>query len=449
MPGGGLISAALSHAFSLFVAVSVSLNISGGHVNPAVTFAAFIGGHITFYRSVLYWIAQLIGSVVALLLLKFATGGLDTSAYAHRGGATPWNAVIFEIMMTFSLVYTVYATTIDPKKGNTEVIAPIAIGFIVGANTLTAGGLYGAVMNPAMAFGQAVDSWKWESHWIYWLGPFVGAAIAALVYETIFLDSQNTYEQLPSKDTSAYALRGGATPWNAVIFEIMMTFSLVYTVYATTIDPKKGNTEVIAPIAIGFIVGANTLTAGGLYGAVMNPAMAFGQAVDSWKWESHWIYWLGPFVGAAIAALVYETIFLDSQNTYEQLPSKDTSAYALRGGATPWNAVIFEIMMTFSLVYTVYATTIDPKKGNTEVIAPIAIGFIVGANTLTAGGLYGAVMNPAMAFGQAVDSWKWESHWIYWLGPFVGAAIAALVYETIFLDSQNTYEQLPSKTKDF
>ncbi|KAK4364627.1 hypothetical protein RND71_015985 [Anisodus tanguticus] len=134
MPGGGLISVALSHAFSLFVAVSVSLNISGGHVNPAVTFAAFIGGHITFYRSVLYWIAQLIGSVMALFLLKFATGGL----------------------------------------GNTEVIAPIAIGFIVGANTLTADGLYGAVMNPAMAFGQAVDSWKWESHWIYWLGPFVG-----------------------------------------------------------------------------------------------------------------------------------------------------------------------------------------------------------------------------------------------------------------------------------
>ncbi|KAK4364626.1 hypothetical protein RND71_015984 [Anisodus tanguticus] len=102
MPAAVLISAALSHAFSLFVAVSVSLNISGGHVNPAVTFAAFIG---------------------------------DTSRYALRGGTTPWNAVIFEIMMTFSLVYTVYATTIDPKKGNTEVIAPIAIGFIVGANT--------------------------------------------------------------------------------------------------------------------------------------------------------------------------------------------------------------------------------------------------------------------------------------------------------------------------
>lgn len=72
----GLVAASLSHAFALFVAVSVGANISGGHVNPAVTFGAFIGGHITLIRGLLYWIAQLLGSVVACLLLKIATGGL-------------------------------------------------------------------------------------------------------------------------------------------------------------------------------------------------------------------------------------------------------------------------------------------------------------------------------------------------------------------------------------
>ena len=71
-----LVAASLSHAFALFVAVSVGANISGGHVNPAITFGAFVGGHITLFRSILYWIAQLLGSVVACLLLKFATGGL-------------------------------------------------------------------------------------------------------------------------------------------------------------------------------------------------------------------------------------------------------------------------------------------------------------------------------------------------------------------------------------
>lgn len=72
----GLIAASIAHAFALFVAVSVGANISGGHVNPAVTFGAFVGGHITLFRSIIYWIAQLLGSVVACLLLKFATGGL-------------------------------------------------------------------------------------------------------------------------------------------------------------------------------------------------------------------------------------------------------------------------------------------------------------------------------------------------------------------------------------
>lgn len=74
----GLIVASLSHAFGLFVAVSVGANISGGHVNPAVTFGAFIGGNITFLRSILYWIAQLLGSVAACIILNSCTGGMVT-----------------------------------------------------------------------------------------------------------------------------------------------------------------------------------------------------------------------------------------------------------------------------------------------------------------------------------------------------------------------------------
>ncbi|KAF2318692.1 hypothetical protein GH714_010128 [Hevea brasiliensis] len=161
----GLIAASLAHAFALFVAVSVGANISGGHVNPAVTFGAFIGGNITLLRGILYWIAQLLGSVVACLLLKFATGGLETSAFALSSGVSSWNALVFEIVMTFGLVYTVYATAVDPKKGNVGIVAPIAIGFIVGANILAGGAFDGASMNPAVSFGPAVVSWTWTSHW--------------------------------------------------------------------------------------------------------------------------------------------------------------------------------------------------------------------------------------------------------------------------------------------
>ncbi|KAL0460291.1 UNVERIFIED_CONTAM: putative aquaporin TIP1-2 [Sesamum latifolium] len=174
-------------------------NISGGHVNPAVTFGALVGGHISLFRSILYWIAQLLGSVVACLLLKFTTGGLETSAFALSSGVTEWNALVFEIVMTFGLVYTVYATAVDPKKGDIGIIAPIAIGFIVGANILAGGAFDGASMNPAVSFGPAVVSWTWNSHWVYWVGPFVGAGIAALVYEVLFIN-QSGHDQLPTTD---------------------------------------------------------------------------------------------------------------------------------------------------------------------------------------------------------------------------------------------------------
>ncbi|OVA17962.1 Major intrinsic protein [Macleaya cordata] len=194
----GLVAASLAHAFALFVAVSVGANISGGHVNPAVTFGAFVGGNITLLRGILYWIAQLLGSVVACLLLKFATNGLTTSAFALSSGVTVWNAFVFEIVMTFGLVYTVYATAIDPKKGSLGTIAPIAIGFIVGANILAGGAFDGASMNPAVSFGPAVVSWTWTNHWVYWAGPLIGGGLAGLVYEFFFIS--HTHEQLPSTD---------------------------------------------------------------------------------------------------------------------------------------------------------------------------------------------------------------------------------------------------------
>ncbi|XP_062015343.1 aquaporin TIP1-2-like [Rosa rugosa] len=198
----GLIAAAVAHAFALFVAVAIAANISGGHVNPAVTFGAFLGGNITLVRSILYWIAQLLGSVVACLLLKVATNGMTISAFSLSTGVGVWNALVLEIVMTFGLVYTVYATAIDKRSaGNISIIAPIAIGFIVGANILVGGAFDGASMNPAVSFGPAVVSWSWENHWVYWLGPFLGAAIAALIYDWIFIGPA-THEPLPTTDYS-------------------------------------------------------------------------------------------------------------------------------------------------------------------------------------------------------------------------------------------------------
>lgn len=194
----GLVAAAVAHGFGLFVAVSVSANISGGHVNPAVTFGLFLGGNVSLFRGILYIIAQLLGSVVACLLLLFSTGGLETSAFALGSGVSVWNAFVFEIVMTFGLVYTVYATAVDPKKGEIGIIAPLAIGLIVGANILAGGAFTGASMNPAVSFGPALVSFTWTNHWVYWAGPLIGGGLAGIVYEVFFIS--HSHEPLPGSE---------------------------------------------------------------------------------------------------------------------------------------------------------------------------------------------------------------------------------------------------------
>lgn len=92
-----------------------------------------------------------------------------------------------------------------------------------------------------------------------------------------------------------------------------------------------------------------------------------------------------------------------------------------------------EIIITFALVYTVYATAVDPKKGSLGTIAPIAIGFIVGANILAAGPFSGGSMNPARSFGPAVASGNYADIWIYWVGPLIGGGLAGAVYSNLYI----------------
>ncbi|RWW62350.1 hypothetical protein BHE74_00030516, partial [Ensete ventricosum] len=186
----GLVAIAVCHGFALFVAVSVGANISGGHVNPAVTFGLALGGQITILTGIFYWVAQLLGAVIGAFLVKFATG-LDTPTHGLGKGVGAGEAVVMEIIITFALVYTVYATAADPKKGSLGTIAPIAIGFIVGANILAAGPFSGGSMNPARSFGPAVASGNFSDLWIYWVGPLIGGGIAGLVYTYAYLCSDH------------------------------------------------------------------------------------------------------------------------------------------------------------------------------------------------------------------------------------------------------------------
>eukprot|EP00250_Pteridium_aquilinum_P018452 c24092_g1_i1 orf=673-1419(-) len=195
----GLAAIALTHAFALFVTVAIAANISGGHVNPAVTFALALGGHITILKGIIYWIAQLLGAVVACYLLKVSTNGLAPAVHALGSSESAIEGVICEVIITFGLVYTVHATAVDPKAGDIAKLAPICIGFVVGANILAAGPFSGGSMNPARSFGPAFVSGDWTSHWVYWVGPLIGGALAAGVFGGVF-HSRATHEPVSTSD---------------------------------------------------------------------------------------------------------------------------------------------------------------------------------------------------------------------------------------------------------
>nr|AIA82918.1 AQPTIP [Gentiana rigescens] len=197
----GLFMVAIAHALVVAVMISAGFRISGGHLNPAVTIGLCLGGNITVVRSILYWIDQLLASVAACFLLKYLTGGLTPPIHQLASGIDYGQGIIMEIVLTFSLLFSVYATCVDPKKGSLDGLGPLLVGLVVGANILAGGSFSGGSMNPARSFGPALVAGDWTDHWVYWVGPLIGGGLAGFIYENFFIVRPVVgHERLPTSD---------------------------------------------------------------------------------------------------------------------------------------------------------------------------------------------------------------------------------------------------------
>ncbi|OMO61915.1 Major intrinsic protein [Corchorus capsularis] len=192
----GLFAVAVAHALVVGVMISAG-HISGGHLNPAVTLGLLFGGHITLVRSILYWIIQLLAASSSCLLLRYLTG-LSTPVITLASGVGSVQGIVWEIVLTFILLFTVYATIVDPKKGSIDGLGPLLTGLVVGACILAGGSFSGASMNPARSFGPALASWDWTDQWVYWVGPLIGGGLAGFIYENFFI--VRTHAPLPHQE---------------------------------------------------------------------------------------------------------------------------------------------------------------------------------------------------------------------------------------------------------
>lgn len=190
--GFGLLGIAIAFGF-VVVAVAYSLGyVSGAHINPAVTVSMVATGRIQAGIGFMYIIAQVAGATFAGYLLKILFPEALTSVFLGTcvlgSGVHVIQAIVMEAVITFLLVFVVYATVVD--KRSTPALAGLAIGFVVLFGVMVGGAISGGSMNPARVFGPAIASGHFTNHYVWWIGPIVGGLAAGFTYDILFSEKK-------------------------------------------------------------------------------------------------------------------------------------------------------------------------------------------------------------------------------------------------------------------
>src|SRR5689334_9674324 len=172
--GQDIVAVALANGLAIGIMVSNLGHISGGHFNPAITAGFVATRRIELRIAAFYWAFQLGGAIIAAYLLRWffhkpaIYGAVPHVAHGFGTG----RGLVLEMVMTFFLVWAVFATAVDPR-GAFKAIAGLAIGLTISIDVFVGGPITGAAMNPARAFGPEVAANFWGQGWIYWIGPIV------------------------------------------------------------------------------------------------------------------------------------------------------------------------------------------------------------------------------------------------------------------------------------
>ncbi|KAG2573951.1 hypothetical protein PVAP13_7KG286355 [Panicum virgatum] len=165
------------------------------YINPAVTFGLFLARKLSLTRAIFYIVMQCLGAICGAGVVK----GFQKGLYMGNGGGanvvapgyTKGDGLGAEIVGTFILVYTVFSAT-DAKRNardsHVPILAPLPIGFAVFLVHLATIPITGTGINPARSLGAAIiynRDHAWNDHWIFWVGPFIGAALAAIYHQVI------------------------------------------------------------------------------------------------------------------------------------------------------------------------------------------------------------------------------------------------------------------------
>lgn len=201
-----VLEAALVHGLVLGGLVTAMIRFAG-HFNPAVTLGFLAARRIEPVMASVFIIAQLTAATLAGYALLGALPDAPALAVQLGGQAiaseiSGEQAIAMEAIGTFALVFTIFGSAVDPKSPRQ---GGLAIGFVAAGATLALGAFTGGSLNPARSFGPAMASGQLAGQVVYWTGPTIGAIIAALLYDQLFIrrgvDSALHGAVQPTRDT--------------------------------------------------------------------------------------------------------------------------------------------------------------------------------------------------------------------------------------------------------
>lgn len=181
-----LVGVALAHGLVIVTFAYAYGHISGTHINPAVTLGLLIAGEIEFAAALGYWVVQFLGGILGAVVLNAVLPNAgDLGVTILSDGVSVGQGLVVEMILTFFLVNTIFNTAVSGKAGN---FAGLAIGLTLVLAILMGGPLTRASLNPARTLGPAVVSGNYADIWLYFVGPGIGAILAALLYIGVLKD---------------------------------------------------------------------------------------------------------------------------------------------------------------------------------------------------------------------------------------------------------------------